>query len=216
MVDTGFITGLRWCLSDVPPGKLPPTFPHCPLWKGATGAAHVRSREFCSTSFEGRVSTYLSYQGFFSTEDLFLLSHLVICSNVYLLWYGFMDTYFILRVITQCSFICLVTHLALSLPAGNSFSWLLFPLTYSSMVDVCFGLAFEHVPTFWHYKIFQVPLAYFLSLSYNQSFSRGSWFVLLEAALTRQATGTESAVAPRPLSWLSKDRYVGAPTFVYT
>lgn len=79
-----------------------------------------------------------------------------IYSIIYLYQYGLMAIYFVFWVITQFFSPQIVSALAI----GSSFSWLLCSFGISVMF-VC--ESFQYFLIFWHYRMLQAPLVYFLS-----------------------------------------------------
>lgn len=105
-------------------------------------------RIMCPFCYGG--AAHVSYLEFFYRGDLFVL-HLSMCSVLYSCQDGRMHVYFVRWVIIQ------------SVPAlatGGAFSWLwcLVDLTPSGR----YLFIFEHLFTFWHYRMLQGHLVYFL------------------------------------------------------
>lgn len=178
--------------------------------------SHLQNRELCFSSL--RVE---NWNKFFYMGDLFLLLHLFIYSITLFYQYWLVDIYIILRAVIQCYITSLLKLFNLwpirALSAGSCVSVTL-PHNYECFLFCC---------CFWHYRMSQDHLVYFLPQSYNQLISHFSkeicffflyWRIALEIKIWALDIfiATLVLLALSPLSWQYKEICVYTSPCIYT
>ena len=172
------------CLCCKVTSPRPPPFLCCALWKEVTMCSPHLSGELCLTSlrvlFLHKLSESVLHGRFFSSPQL---ACLFACLVIYII----MDSwvFFIFWITIQYCFILLLKSLQLWLLGALSFGSCV-PLTNPCCSLSCF--VFERFFTFWHYKMLQAHLVYFLSQSWGQPFLQGAlvpfyWRMVLETKI---------------------------------
>lgn len=142
-------------------------FPHCSLWKEATVHSPGERGDMCHLTVRGRqqrLSVILLHERFASSPSC------IYVFNTYLYHYRLMSICFILWVIVQHYIILLLQWFQFwplrALSVGPCV-----PLTYLPSWRVTLS---QHFLPFWHYKILQAHLVYFLVQPWSQPCLQGT------------------------------------------